>query len=62
MNLIIIGDYTLENFGKAEDASDDNVDYINEGICDVCLYDVENVVHSTKKNVEVQELFKDDRT
>ena len=62
MNLMIIGDYTLENFGKAEDASDDNVDDFNEGICEVCLYDVENVVHYTENNVEVQELFEDDRT
>ena len=51
-----------ENDNKPEpvDASDDNVDDLNEGICEVCLYDVENVVHYTENNVEVQELFEDD--
>ena len=29
--------------------------------CKVCLYDVENAVHSTENNVEVQELIEDDR-
>ena len=28
--------------------------------CEVCLFDVENVVHSTENNVEVQELFEED--
>ena len=50
-----------ENKPEPEDASDDNVDDFNEGICEVCLYDVENVVHSTENNIEVQELFEDDR-
>ena len=47
-----------ENDNKPEhkDASHDN-----EDTCDVCLCDVENVVHFTENNVEVQELFKDDR-
>ena len=42
-------------------ASHDNVDNFNEDTCEVCLYDVENVVYSTENNVEVQELFEDDR-
>ena len=37
VNLMIIGDYTLGNFGKAEDASDDNVDDFNDASCEVCL-------------------------
>ena len=46
-----------ENDNKPEpaDASHDNVDDFYE----VCLYDVENAVHSTENNVEVQELFED---
>ena len=59
-------DYILGKFGKAddkdnkpehEDASHDNVDDFNEDTCEVCLCDV----HSTENNVEVQELFEDDR-
>ena len=50
-----------ENKPEPEDASDDNVDDFNEDISEVCLYDVENVVHSTENN-EVHELFEDDRT
>ena len=50
-----------ENNPETEDASHDNVDDFNGDTCEVCLYDVENVVHSTKNNVEVQELFEDDR-
>ena len=64
-------DYILETFGKnemigvdendnkpePEDASHDDVGDFNEDTCDVCLYDV----HSTENNVEVQELFEDDR-
>ena len=33
------------------------MDDFNEDTCEVYLYDVENVVHSTKTNVKVQELF-----
>ena len=51
-------DYILE---IKEDASHDNVDDFNEDACEVCLYDVENVVHSTENNVEVQDSFEDDR-
>ena len=51
----MIGVDENDNKPKLEDASLDNVDDFNEGICEVCLYDVEN-------NVEVQELFEDDRT
>ena len=52
-----------ENYNKPEpeNASHDNVDDFSEDTCEVCLYDVENVVHSTENNVEVQELFEDDR-
>ena len=50
-----------DNKPEPEDASHDNVDDFNEDTCEVCLYDVENVVHSTENNVEVQELFEDDR-
>ena len=38
---------------EPEDASHDNVDDFNEDTCEVCLYDVENVVHSTEHNVDV---------
>ena len=58
-------DYILEikeaDVKNGEDASHDNVDDFNEDTCEVCLYDVKNVVHSTENNVEVQELFEDDR-
>ena len=52
-----------ENNNKPEhdDASRDNVDDFNEDSCEVCLYEVENVVHSTENNDEVHELFEDDR-
>ena len=49
------------NKPEPEDASHDNVDDFNEDTCEMCLYDVQNVVHSTKNNVEVQELFEYDR-
>ena len=49
------------NKPEHEDVSYHNVDDFNEDTCEVCLYDVENVVHSTENNVEVQELFEDDR-
>ena len=44
-----------ENYYKPEpeDASHDNVNDFNEDTWEVCLYDVENVVHSTEHNVEV---------
>ena len=54
-------------FGEPNDyiwkslASHDNVDDFNEDTCEVCLCDVENIVYSTENNVEVQELFEDDR-
>jgi len=50
-----------ENDNKPEPDDADNVDDFNEDTCEVCLYDVKNVVHSTENNVEVQELFEDDR-
>ena len=69
-------DYILEKFGKAdvkngedwindnkpepEDTSHENVDDFNKDTWEVCLYDVENEVHSTENNVEVQELFDND--
>ena len=39
-----------ENNNKPEP---DNVEDFNEDTWEVCLYDVENVVHSTEHNVEV---------
>ena len=53
----MIGVDQNDNKPEPEEASHDNVDDSNE----VYLYDVENVVHSTENNVEVQELFEDDR-
>ena len=52
-----------ENYNKpeSEDASHNNVDEFNEDTCEMCLYDVENLVHSTENNFEVKELFEDDR-
>ena len=50
-----------DNKPEPEDASQENVDDFNKDTCDVCLYDLENVVHSTENNVELQELFEDDR-
>ena len=41
-----------DNKPEPENASHDNVD-----TCEVCFYDV----HSIENNVEVQELFEDDR-
>ena len=46
-----------DNKPEPEDASHDNVDDFNEDTFELCLYYVENVVHSTENNVEVQELF-----
>ena len=50
-----------DNKPEPENASHNSVDYFNEDNFEVCLFDVENVVHSTENNVEVQELFEDDR-
>ena len=49
----MIGVDENNNKPEPEDASHDNVDDFNEETWDVCLYDVENVVHSTEHNVEV---------
>ena len=49
-----------DNKPETKDASHDNMDDFNEDICEVCLFDVDNVVHSTENNVEVQELFEED--
>ena len=49
------------NKPEPEDASHDNLDAFNEDTCEVCLYDVKKVFHSTENNVEVQELFEDNR-
>ena len=54
-------EFENDNKPEPEDASHDNVDDFKEDTYEVCLYDVENVVHSTESNVEVQELFEDDR-
>ncbi len=61
LRMEMIGVDENDNKPEPDDASGDNVDDFNEGICEVCLYDVKNVVHSTENNVEVQELFEDDR-
>ena len=53
----MIGVDENDNKPEPEDASHDNVDDFNEDAREVCLYDV----HSTENNVEVQELFEDDR-
>ena len=58
----MIGVDENDNKPKPEDASHYNVDDFNEDTCEVCLCDVENVVHFTENNVEVQELFEDNRT
>ena len=51
-----------DNKPEPDNACHDNVDDFNEDTCEVvCLYDVENVVHSTENNDEMQELFEDDR-
>ena len=46
-----------DNKPEPENASHDNVDDFNEDTCEVFFYDV----HYTENNVEVQELFEDDR-
>ena len=51
----MIGVNENDNKPVHKDASHDN-----EDTCDVCLCDVENVVHFTENNDEVQELFEDD--
>ena len=53
----MIGVDENDNKTEHEDASHDN-----EDTCEVCLCDVENAVHFTENNVEVQELFEDDLT
>ena len=57
----MIGVDENDNKPESEDASHDEVDDFNQDTCVVCLYDVEIVVYSTENNVEVQELFEDDR-
>ena len=61
LRMEMIGVDENDNRHELEDASHDNVDDFNEDTREVCLYDVGNVVHSTENNVEVQELFEDDR-
>ena len=52
---------TIEtNKADSKDATQDEVETFNEDTCEVCLFDVENVVHSTENNVGVQELFEED--
>jgi len=61
----IIGVDVNDNKPGPEYASHDNVDDFNEDTCEVWLYDVENVVHSTEDNVEVQDnmnYHNDDKT
>ena len=57
----MIGVDENDNKPEQEDASHENVDDLNEDTCEVCLCDVENVVNFTENNVEVQELFEDNR-
>ena len=61
LGMEMIGVDEIDNKPEPEDASHDNVDDFNEDTCEVCLYNVENVLHSTENNVEVEELFEDDR-
>ena len=61
LRIEMIGVDENDNKPEPKDASHDNMDNFNEDTCEVCLYDAENVVHSTENNVEVQELFEDDR-
>ena len=60
MEMIWVDENDLKK-NEPEDASHNSVDYFNEDNCEVCLYDVENVVNSTENNGEVQELFEDNR-
>ena len=53
LRMEMIGVDENDNKPEPEDASHDNVDDFNEDTCEVCLYDVENVVHSAEHNVEV---------
>ena len=55
--MVMIGVYENDNKPEPENASHDNMDDFNEDT----LYDVKNIVHSTENNVEVQELYEDDR-
>ena len=49
----MIGVDENDNTPEPKDDSHDNVDDFSEDTCEVCLYDVRNVVHSTENNVEV---------
>ena len=53
LRMEMIGVDENDNKPEPEDASHDNVDDFNEDTCEVCLYDIENVVHSTEHNVDV---------
>ena len=61
LRMKMIGVDENDNKPEPEDASHDNLDDFNYDTSEVCLYDVENVAHFTENNVEVQELFEDDR-
>ena len=43
----MIGVDENDNKPDPKDAACDNVEDFNEDTCEVCLYDVENLVHST---------------
>ena len=60
LRMEMIGVDENDNNPENNDASHDNVYDFNEDTSEVCLFDVENVVHSTENNVEVQELFEED--
>ena len=42
--MVMIGVYENDNKPEHENASHDNVDDFNEDTCQVCLYDVKNIV------------------
>ena len=54
-----IGVDEKDNKPEPENASHDNVDDFNEDTCEVvCLYDVENVVHSTETMLRCKNCLK----
>ena len=62
LRMKMIGVDENDNKPEPEDASHDNVDDFNEDTCEVCLYDLENVVHSTKKTLDVENEVESDNT
>ena len=58
LRMEMIGVDENDNKPELKDASHDNVDDFDEDTCEVCLYDVENVVHSTENNVGCKSCLK----